>query len=359
MGKAARTRASLIPALALLALAALYPTYYDSLPTDVPVIQAFPQVSTAVIMIVFIMMAVGLNIVVGYCGLLDLGYVAFYAVGAYTGGWLASGHFQQVNIHLGSVGISPDVRGIHINMWVVLLLAGSVTALAGILIGLPTLRLRGDYLAIVTLGFGEIIPAVRPQRRRPRRASTSRRGAFGINPIDTPGFGDGAERHARAARELPAVVRQDQPLLLQRARAAADHDLLLDPAPRLAAGPRVDRHPRGRDRGRGDGRPAHAHEDLGVRDRRLLRRGRRRLLRELQGRRVPERVLLQHLGLPALHGHSRRDGKRLGRRRRRARPHVAEPGRACQHRRLAQRRDAAQVRGHRGTSSGSTASSSC
>ena len=57
------------------------------------------------IMIVFIMMAVGLNIVVGYAGLLDLGYVAFYAVGAYTAGWLASGHFQQVKIHVGSAGV--------------------------------------------------------------------------------------------------------------------------------------------------------------------------------------------------------------------------------------------------------------
>ena len=124
-------------------LAALYPVYYDSLPTSVPVIQNFPSVSTAVIMIVFIMMAVGLNIVVGYCGLLDLGYVAFYAVGAYTAGWLASGHFQQVKIHIGSAGISTELRGIHINIWVVLLIAGCLTGLAGILIGLPTLRLRG------------------------------------------------------------------------------------------------------------------------------------------------------------------------------------------------------------------------
>ena len=99
---------SLIPGIVVLSLAALYPVYYDSLPSSVPVIQNFPSVGTAVIMIVFIMMAVGLNIVVGYCGLLDLGYVAFYAVGAYTAGWLASGHFQQVKLHFGSVGISSS-----------------------------------------------------------------------------------------------------------------------------------------------------------------------------------------------------------------------------------------------------------
>jgi branched-chain amino acid transport system permease protein len=141
-------------------------------------------------MIVFVMMAVGLNIVVGYAGLLDLGYVAFYAVGAYTAGWLASGHFQQVQIHVGSAGIAPDLRGIHINMWLVLLIAGCITLIAGILIGLPTLRLRGDYLAIVTLGFGEIIPQfVRNADSIGGFNLTA--GTFGINPIDSPGFGEG------------------------------------------------------------------------------------------------------------------------------------------------------------------------
>src|SRR5439155_26821624 len=106
---------------------------------------------------VFVMMAVGLNVVVGYAGLLDLGYVAFYAIGAYTAGWLASGQFQQVNIHIGSVGVGSAERGIHVSVWMVLLIAGIVTAVGGILIGLPTLRLRGDCLAIVTLGYGEML----------------------------------------------------------------------------------------------------------------------------------------------------------------------------------------------------------
>ena len=181
---------TVIPFVALLAIAVLYPFYVASLPRNVPLILNFPTVGSAVIVIVFVMMAVGLNIVVGYAGLLDLGYVAFYAVGAYTAGWLASGHFQQVRFHLGSVGIPPEANGIHLNMWIVLPIAGILTAIAGILIGLPTLRLRGDYLAIVTLGFGEIIPIfVRNSDSLAGFNLTA--GTFGINPIDSPGFGAG------------------------------------------------------------------------------------------------------------------------------------------------------------------------
>jgi branched-chain amino acid transport system permease protein len=176
--------------IAALALAALYPVLYEEMLGDmsIPIFREWPSVSTAVIMIVFIMMAVGLNIVVGYAGLLDLGYVAFYAVGAYTAGWLASGHFQQVKIHVFSAGVGPDLRGIHINLWIVLAIAGCLTALAGILIGLPTLRLRGDYLAIVTLGFGEIIPQF-VRNADDLGGFNLTAGTFGINPIDSPGFG--------------------------------------------------------------------------------------------------------------------------------------------------------------------------
>jgi branched-chain amino acid transport system permease protein len=88
----------------------------------------------------YIILGLGLNIVVGFAGLLDLGYVAFYAIGAYTYGLLASGQF-----------------GIHLSFWLVLPLAALLAALAGVLLGIPVLRMRGDYLAIVTLGFGEII----------------------------------------------------------------------------------------------------------------------------------------------------------------------------------------------------------
>jgi branched-chain amino acid transport system permease protein len=139
-------------------------------------------------MIVFTMMAVGLNIVVGYAGLLDLGYVAFYAAGAYMAAWFASIQFEQVTFHFGSVGVRNDLPGIHLALWLVLPLAGIFTMIVGILIGLPTLRLRGDYLAIVTLGFGEIIPQF------VRNADNLfgfdlTHGTFGISPIDSPGFG--------------------------------------------------------------------------------------------------------------------------------------------------------------------------
>ncbi|HSK14626.1 MAG TPA: branched-chain amino acid ABC transporter permease [Gaiellaceae bacterium] len=194
---------TLVPAILLLLIGALYPVYYDSLPTGLPIIQSFPSVSTAVIMIVFVMMAVGLNIVVGYAGLLDLGYVAFYATGAYTAGWLASGQFQQVKFHLGDAGVSPDLRGIHINMWLVLVIAGSLTLLVGILIGLPTLRLRGDYLAIVTLGFGEIIPQF-VRNADSLGGFNLTNGTFGINPIDSPGFGEGLN----SALGLPVSFQQ-------------------------------------------------------------------------------------------------------------------------------------------------------
>jgi branched-chain amino acid transport system permease protein len=178
------------PALALLAVAATYPFYLSSLPSgNVPIIYSFPSVRSAVTILVFTTMAVGLNVVVGYCGLLDLGYVAFYAIGAYTAGWLASGQFQQVRFHFGSVGVAHTANGIHISIWLVLLFAALLTALGGILIGLPTLRLRGDYLAIVTLGFGEIIPQF-VRNADSLHGFDLTHGTFGISPIDSPGFGN-------------------------------------------------------------------------------------------------------------------------------------------------------------------------
>src|SRR6266540_411904 len=143
----------------VLVVAVTYPFYNESLPT-MQLFGAFPSMDTAVIMGVFVIMAVGLNIVVGYAGLLDLGYVAFYAMGAYTVAWFASVQFAHRDIRFGAVGVSESTPGIHISIWLLLILAGIFTAIIGVLIGLPTLRLRGDYLAIVTLGFGEILPQV-------------------------------------------------------------------------------------------------------------------------------------------------------------------------------------------------------
>jgi branched-chain amino acid transport system permease protein len=193
-----------IPVAIVTALAVTYPFYVTKLPTNIPVIVQLPPLHDTVTILVFVMMGVGLNIVVGYAGLLDLGYVAFYAIGAYTAGWLASGQFEQVNFHLGSVGIAPSVRGIHISIWLVLLCAAIVTAVGGILIGLPTLRLRGDYLAIVTLGFGEIIPQF-VRNADNLHGFDLTHGTFGISPIDSPGFG----QTLHTSLGLPVTYQQD------------------------------------------------------------------------------------------------------------------------------------------------------
>ena len=182
-------RSRAMPAIAI-TLAVLYPFYQPKMFT-IPVFGAWPDVATGVVMLVFIMMAVGLNIVVGYAGLLDLGYVAFYAMGAYTAAWFSSLQFSTHNLHFGAVGITPDLPGIHISVWLLIPLAGAVAALAGILIGLPTLRLRGDYLAIVTLGFGEILPQI--ARNGDNFFGTGfnlTNGPNGITPLDSIGFGN-------------------------------------------------------------------------------------------------------------------------------------------------------------------------
>jgi branched-chain amino acid transport system permease protein len=175
--------------LAVAAASFLYPSYVNSLKGLPWIGDYFPSVGSMVIMTVFTMMAVGLNIVVGYAGLLDLGYVAFYAAGAYTAAWLASQQFEQVSFHLGSVGIDRSLTGIHLSIWLVLIIAGLFTTVVGILIGLPTLRLRGDYLAIVTLGFGEIIPQFVRNGDNISGFDLTH-GTFGISPIDSPGFGN-------------------------------------------------------------------------------------------------------------------------------------------------------------------------
>jgi branched-chain amino acid transport system permease protein len=108
----------------------------------------------------YVMMALGLNIVVGFAGLLDLGYVAFYAIGAFMGGWLMSSHFSDRNVHFIVSDVADKLPGLHVNFFLVIFLAAAVTAFWGAVLGAPTLRLRGDYLAIVTLAFGEIVPRV-------------------------------------------------------------------------------------------------------------------------------------------------------------------------------------------------------
>ena len=122
----------------------------------------------------YVMMALGLNIVVGFAGLLDLGYVAFFAIGAFVAGWFMSGYFADSNIHIMVADQTKQLPGIHINFFIVLCIAAAFTALWGAILGAPTLRLRGDYLAIVTLAFGEIVAArVRALDQRRRSASAT------------------------------------------------------------------------------------------------------------------------------------------------------------------------------------------
>ena len=119
------------------------------------ILQSFGNawVRIADLALLYVMLALGLNIVVGYAGLLDLGYVAFYAVGAYLFGLMASPHLSDT--FAGFAAMFPN--GLHTSLWLVIPLAALLAACTGVLLGIPVLKLRGDYLAIVTLGFGEII----------------------------------------------------------------------------------------------------------------------------------------------------------------------------------------------------------
>jgi branched-chain amino acid transport system permease protein len=128
--------------------------------------------------LLYVMLALGLNIVVGYAGLLDLGYVAFFAVGAYMYGLLAS---PQLTSNFPEIA-AMFPGGLHLSLWVVIPLALVVAAAAGVMLGIPVLKLRGDYLAIVTLGFGEIIRIFMNNLDHPYNITN---GPKGINQIDS------------------------------------------------------------------------------------------------------------------------------------------------------------------------------
>jgi branched-chain amino acid transport system permease protein len=121
--------------------------------------------------ILYVLLALGLNIVVGFAGLLDLGYIAFYAVGAYVYALLASPHFN-----------------VHLPFWVILPIGALVAAFFGVLLGAPTLKLRGDYLAIVTLGFGEIIRIFLNNLSRPVNITNGPQGIARIDPFTLGAF---------------------------------------------------------------------------------------------------------------------------------------------------------------------------
>jgi branched-chain amino acid transport system permease protein len=144
----------------------------------------------------YVMLAIGLNIVVGFTGLLDLGYVAFFAVGAYVYGLFASPQLYDVT-HRTLYFLVPQgsAPGIHISMWVLLPVAGLVAALFGALIGIPTLRLRGDYLAIVTLGFGEITRIFANNLDTPINITNGPNGVINIDPIWIGNYSFGDPTH--------------------------------------------------------------------------------------------------------------------------------------------------------------------
>ncbi|WP_119353835.1 ABC transporter permease subunit [Azohydromonas sediminis] len=153
------------------------------------VAQQFGQgwVRIMAIALLYVMLALGLNIVVGYAGLLDLGYVAFYAVGAYMFALMASPHLFETFEWIAAA--FPN--GLHTPIWVVVPLAAFLAAIAGILLGMPVLKLRGDYLAIVTLGFGEIIRVFMNNLEHPVNITNGPRGLDRIDPMTIFGFSFG------------------------------------------------------------------------------------------------------------------------------------------------------------------------
>ena len=121
--------------------------------------------------ILYVFLALGLNIVVGFAGLLDLGNIAYYAVGAYTWALLASPHF-----------------GLHLPIWAILPIGAGLACIAGVLLGSPTLKLRGDYLAIVTLGFGEIVRIFMNNLNAPINITNGPQGITLIDPVTIGGL---------------------------------------------------------------------------------------------------------------------------------------------------------------------------
>jgi len=126
-----------------------------------------------------VLLSLGLNIVVGFAGLLDLGYIAFYAVGAYVYALLASPHFN-----------------IHLPWWIILPIGAAVACFFGVILGAPTLKLRGDYLAIVTLGFGEIVRIFLNNLSEPFNLTNGPKGITTIDPIRVAGIDFGNPSNA-------------------------------------------------------------------------------------------------------------------------------------------------------------------
>ncbi len=156
-------------------------------------------VRIADIALLYIMLALGLNVVVGFAGLLDLGFVAFFAIGAYLAALLASPQFAAIidslqieypvagewMLHVAGPALAAN--GIHLSVWLIVPIAALVAGAAGALLGAPTLKLRGDYLAIVTLGFGEIIRIFLNNLNGPVNVTNGPQGINLIDPIRVGG----------------------------------------------------------------------------------------------------------------------------------------------------------------------------
>jgi branched-chain amino acid transport system permease protein len=133
--------------------------------------------------LLYVLLALGLNIVVGYAGLLDLGFVAFFAVGAYIFGLLASPHLSDTFPWIAAM--FPN--GLHTPLWAVIPIGAGLAGLFGVLLGAPTLKLRGDYLAIVTLGFGEIVRVFMNNLDSPVNITNGPKGLGAIDPMTVMG----------------------------------------------------------------------------------------------------------------------------------------------------------------------------
>ena len=164
--------------------------------------------------LLYIMLALGLNIVVGFAGLLDLGYIAFYALGAYMTGILASPQFATIlesfvneypmigHALLWIFGPEIAQNGIHLSLWFIVPLSAALAAFFGALLGAPTLKLRGDYLAIVTLGFGEIIRIFMNNLNAPVNITNGPQGINMIDPIRIFGVSLAGEPGSQATVHL-------------------------------------------------------------------------------------------------------------------------------------------------------------
>ena len=135
--------------------------------------------------LVWVICALGLNIVVGFAGLLDLGFVAFWAIGGYVAGWLMSDFMGAFGVKVSIFGSAlPGAAGMHVSFWMVLIAGAVFCGIWGLIIGAPTLRLRSDYLALVTLGFGEIIPQFFLRGEHVFGHNVTN-GSKGISPVDS------------------------------------------------------------------------------------------------------------------------------------------------------------------------------